>query len=161
MEIHLHKLLNMASGDNIYNNSRNSLYVTQAGYWCPSQYGSSFPNQSTWEGTLRPATWTEQEMLYYSPHSLACELFRNEQELIDNQHHQEEWGTQEGTQCRDKWHNLLNAYKEAKDSSTKTGNGTNTMKSFKHFEQMERDHLTCERRGRKLKQKKRIQFTFV
>ena len=42
-----------------------------------------------------------------------------------------------GTQCKDKWHNLLNAYIKAKDSSTKTGNGTNTMKSFTHFEQMD------------------------
>jgi len=42
-----------------------------------------------------------------------------------------------GTQCRDKWHNLLNAYKKAKDLSTKTGNGTKAMKGFKHFEQMD------------------------
>ena len=42
-----------------------------------------------------------------------------------------------GTQCKDKWHNLLNAYKKAKDSSTKTGNDTKTMKAFKHFEQMD------------------------
>lgn len=33
-----------------------------------------------------------------------------------------------GTQCRDKWHNLLNVYKKAKDLSTKTGNGTKAMK---------------------------------
>ena len=33
-----------------------------------------------------------------------------------------------GTQCRDKWHNLLNAYQKAKDLSTKTGNGTKAMK---------------------------------
>ena len=42
-----------------------------------------------------------------------------------------------GQQCKDKWHNLLNAYKKAKDSSTKTGGGTKTIKAFKHFEQMD------------------------
>ena len=42
-----------------------------------------------------------------------------------------------GTQCRDKWHNILNAYKKANDSSAKTGNDTKTMKVFKHFEQMD------------------------
>ena len=40
-----------------------------------------------------------------------------------------------GTDCKDKWHNLLNAYKKAKDSSTKTGGGTKAMKAFRHFEQ--------------------------
>ena len=49
----------MALGDNIYNNVSKS-YITQAGCQCPSQYVSLFPNQSTWQGTLRPETWTEQ-----------------------------------------------------------------------------------------------------
>ena len=40
------------------------------------------------------------------------------------------------TQCRDKWHNLLNSFKKAKDSSTKTGGDNTKMKSFKHFDQM-------------------------
>ena len=57
----LHKLLNMASGDNIYNNSS---YVAQPDYWCPSQYASPFPNQSIWQGTLRSETWSEQEAIY-------------------------------------------------------------------------------------------------
>ena len=50
----------MVSGDNIYDNFSNSSF-TQAVYWCPSQYASPFPNQSTWQGTLRPETWTEKE----------------------------------------------------------------------------------------------------
>ena len=58
----------MASGDNIYNNSSNRC-IAQPGYWCPSQYASPFPNQSIWQGTLRPETWSEQEALYYLPHS--------------------------------------------------------------------------------------------
>ena len=41
-----------------------------------------------------------------------------------------------GTRCRDKWHNLLNSLKKAKDSSTKTGGDTTKVKSFKHFDQM-------------------------
>ena len=36
-----------------------------------------------------------------------------------------------GTQCGDKWHNLLNAYKKTKDSSTKTGNGTKAVSGEK------------------------------
>ena len=43
-----------------------------------------------------------------------------------------------GTQCKDKWPNLLTAYKKAKVSSTKTGNGTEKMKAFKHFDQMDK-----------------------
>ena len=43
-----------------------------------------------------------------------------------------------GTQCKDKWRNLLTAYKKAKDSSTKSGNGTEKMKAFKHFDQMDK-----------------------
>jgi len=43
-----------------------------------------------------------------------------------------------GTQCKDKWRNLLTAYKKAKDSSTKSGNGTEKMKAFKLFDQMDK-----------------------
>ena len=39
------------------------------------------------------------------------------------------------TQCRDKWHNLLMAYKKAKDSATKSGERTKKMKAFEHFDQ--------------------------
>ena len=60
----------MASGDNSYNNSSNS-YIAQPGYWCPSQYASPFPNQSIWQGTLRPETWSKQEALHYLPYSPA------------------------------------------------------------------------------------------
>ena len=40
-----------------------------------------------------------------------------------------------GTQCRYKWHNLLN-YKRAKDSSTKSGGDARSMKSSNHSDQM-------------------------
>ena len=43
-----------------------------------------------------------------------------------------------GTQCKDKWPNLLTAYKKAKVLSTKSGNGTEKMKAFKHFDQMDK-----------------------
>ena len=47
----------------LHKNSSSS-YIAQPGYWCPSQYASLLPNQSTWQGTLRPETWSEQEALY-------------------------------------------------------------------------------------------------
>ena len=50
-QIHLHKLLNMASGNNIHSNSSNT-YITQTGYWCRSQYVPPFPNQSIWQITF-------------------------------------------------------------------------------------------------------------
>ena len=62
------ELLNMASGNNINNNSSNS-YIAQPCYWCPSQYASPFPNK--WQWTLRPETWSEQEEWYYLRHSPA------------------------------------------------------------------------------------------
>ena len=181
---HLHELLNTASGDNIYNNSSNS-YIAQPGYWCSSQYASPFPNQSTWQGTLRPETLSEQEALYYLPQSPAScsETSDSSSAASTTKRKRNTWSTAEeeilinlcrehksglkgsgssqkwqqiadevnragdeinassslktGTQCRDKWHDLLNAYKKAKDSSTKTGNDTKTMKAFKHFEQMD------------------------
>lgn len=40
-----------------------------------------------------------------------------------------------GTQCRYKWHNLLNS-KRAKDSSTKSGGDARSMKSSNHSDQM-------------------------
>ena len=174
----------MASGDNSYNNSSNS-YIAQPGYWCPSQYASPFPNQSIWQGTLRPETWSEQEALHYLPYSPAScsETSDSSSTASTTKRKRNTWSTAEeeillnlcgehksglkgsgssqkwqqiadevnrasdeinassslktGTQCKDKWHNLLNAYKKAKDSSTKTGNDTKTMKAFKHFEQMD------------------------
>ena len=156
----------MASVDNIYNNFSNS-YVAQPGYWCPSQYASPFPNQSTWQGTLRPETWSKQEALYYFiPHSPAScsetsdssstasttkrkrdnwsaaeeeiliNLCREHKSGLKRSGSSQKWqqiadkvnrGSDEinafsslktGTQCRDKWHNLLNAYKKAKDLSS-------------------------------------------
>ncbi|XP_068742017.1 uncharacterized protein [Montipora capricornis] len=174
----------MASGDNSYNNSSNS-DIAQPGYWCPSQYASPFPNQSIWQGTLRPETWSEQEALHYLPYSPAScsEMSDSSSTASTTKRKRNTWSTAEeeillnlcgehksglkgsgssqkwqqiadevnrasdeinassslktGTQCKDKWHNLLNAYKKAKDSSTKTGNDTKTMKAFKHFEQMD------------------------
>ena len=46
-----HDLLNIASGNNIYNNSRNS-YFTQVRYWCPFQYAPPFSNQSAWQASV-------------------------------------------------------------------------------------------------------------
>ena len=89
-------LLNMASDDNSYN-SPNSLYFSQAGYWCPSQYGPPFLNQSTWQGRMRPETWAEQDASYYLPHSPAssCETSDSSSTASSTKRKRNTWSTAE------------------------------------------------------------------
>lgn len=78
-------------------------------------------HKSTLKGSGSSGTWQE----------IADQLSRSSDEINTSS------SIKTGTQCKDKWHNLLNAYKKAKDSSTKTGGGTKTIKAFRHFEQMD------------------------